>query len=62
MATKRGMIGMDKKMQAECDLHTLMRAAEIKADPGRMKAAKMAAENQAKEAAKVAKSMKGGKK
>lgn len=31
--------GMDSKWKAECDANDLLRAAEIKADPARMKAA-----------------------
>lgn len=48
---------MDKKWQAECDVHTLMLAQEIKADAARMRAAKAAAQEQAKQAAKVAQTM-----
>ena len=34
-----GEMGMDSKWKAECDANDLLRAAEIKADPARMKAA-----------------------
>jgi hypothetical protein len=34
-----GEMEMDSKFKAECDANDLLRAAEIKADPARMKAA-----------------------
>lgn len=34
-----GEMEMDSKWKAECDANDLLRAAEIKADPARMKAA-----------------------
>lgn len=52
------MMKMDKKYQAECDMRSLMEAKAIQADKSRMAAAKKAAEEQAKKAAAVAKTLK----
>lgn len=57
MPKNMAMTKEDKKWQAESDVRTLMQAREIQADAARMRAAKAAAERQAKEAAKVAKAM-----
>jgi len=51
----------DKKWQAQCDMRTLMDAKAIQSDKARMVAAQKAAEEEAKKAAAVAKTLKGKK-
>lgn len=49
----------EARWQAEDDMHTLMRAEEVKADKKRVAAAKKMAQQKAKEAAAVASKIKG---